>query len=86
MLGFKRDPEHVAEHGIDLAELHDHVLNVYGEDLKESILINLKIDIEHAAQDKVTWDGVDIPDYLAAYYDELDEHMEDLDSIGDILW
>ena len=86
MLGFKRDPEYVAEHGIDLAELHDHVLNVYGEDLQEGTLINLKIDIEHAAQDKVTWDGVDLPDYLAAYYDELDAHMGDLDSIGDMLW
>lgn len=86
MLGFKRDPEYVAEHGIDQAELHDHVLNVYGEDLSETTLKHMCEDIEHAAQDKVTWDGVDIPDYLAAYYAELDEHMEDLDSIGDMLW
>lgn len=86
MLGFKRDPEYVAEHGVDIAELHDHVLNVYGEDLSEAILVNLKIDIDHAAEGKVTWDGVDLPDYLAAYYDELDAHMEDLDSIGDALW
>lgn len=86
MLGFKRDPEYVAEHGIDLAELHDHVLNVYGEDLSEAILVNLKQDIEHAAQDKVTWDGVDLPDYLAAYYDELDNLMDEIDSIGDVLW
>lgn len=86
MLGFKRDPEYVAEHGVDLAELHDHVLNVYGEDLSEAILINLKINIEHAAEGKVTWDGVDLPDYIAAYYDELDTPMEDLDSIGDTLW
>lgn len=86
MLGFKRDPEYVAEHGIDPSELHDHVLNVYGEDLSEATLKHMGEDIEHAAQDKVTWDGVDVPDYLAAYYDELDTHMEDLDSIGDMLW
>lgn len=86
MLGFKRDPEYVQEHGIDLAELHDHVLDVYAEDLSDGTLKKLKQDIEHAAQDKVTWEGVDIPDYLVAYYDELDEHMEDLDSIGDMLW
>jgi len=86
MLGFKRDPEYVAEHGIDLAELHDHVLNVYGEDLQEGTLKQMSEDIEHAAQGRITWDGVDIPDYLAAYYDELDAYMEDLDSIGDMLW
>lgn len=86
MLGFKRDTEYVAEHGIDLAELHDHVLDVYAEDLSDATLKKLKLDIEYAAQDKVTWDGVDLPDYLAAYYDELDAHMEDLDSIGDMLW
>lgn len=86
MLGFKRDPEYVAEHGIDTDELHDHVLNVYAEDLPDDTLKKLKQDIEHAAKDKVTWDGVDLPDYLAAYYNELDEHMDDLDSIGDMLW
>lgn len=86
MLGFKRDPEWVAEHGIDPAELHDHVLDVYAEDLPDGTLKKLKQDIEHAAQDKVTWDGVDLPDYLAAYYDELDNLMDDLDSIGDMLW
>lgn len=86
MLGFKRDPEYVAEHGIDQAELHDHVLNVYGEDLSEATLTRMVEDIEHAARYKVTWDGVDLPDYLAAYYDELDEHMEDLNSIGGALW
>lgn len=86
MLGFKRDPEWVAEHGIDPAELHDHVLDVYAEDLSDDTLKKLKQDIDHAAQDKVTWDGVDLPDYLAAYYDELDEYMDDLDSIGDMLW
>lgn len=86
MLGFKRDPEYVQEHGIDLAELHDHVLNVYGEGLSEGTLKNLKTDIEHAAQDKITWDGVDLPDYLAAYYDELDNLMDEIDSIGDTLW
>lgn len=86
MLGFKRDPEYVQEHGINQAELHDHVLNVYGEDLSEATLRRMAEDIEHAVQDRVTWDGVDVPDYLAAYYDELDEHMEDLDSIGDMLW
>ena len=88
MLGFKRDPEYIAEHGIDLAELHDHVLNVYGEDLQEGILINLKIDIDHAAEGRVTWDGVDLPDYLAAYcyYCELDNLMDEIDSIGDALW
>lgn len=86
MLGFKRDPEWVTENGIDHAELHDHVLNVYGEDISEATLKHMTEDIEHAAKGKVTWDGVDIPDYLAAYYDELDEHMEDLDSIGDMLW
>lgn len=86
MLGFKRDPEYIAEHGVDLAELHDHVLDVYAEDLSDATLKKLKLDIEHAAQDKITWDGVDLPDYLAAYYDELDTHMDDLDSIGDMLW
>ena len=86
MLGFKRDPEYVAEHGIDLAELHDHVLDVYAEDLLDGTLKKLKQDIEHAAQDKITWDGVDLPDYLAAYYNELDNLMDDLDSIGDMLW
>lgn len=86
MLGFKRDPEYVAEHGIDPAELHDHVLDVYAEDLSDATLEKLKLDIEHAAQDKITWDGVDLPDYLTAYYDELDTHMDDLDSIGDMLW
>ena len=86
MLGFKRDPEYVAEHGIDLAELHDHVLNVYAEDLPDDTLKKLKQDIEHAAQDKITWDGVDLPDYLAAYYDELDNLMDEIDSIGDALW
>jgi len=86
MLGFKRNPEWVTEHGIDLAELHDHVLDVYAEDLSDGTLKKLKQDIEHAAQDKITWDGVDLPDYLAAYYDELDNLMDDLDSIGDMLW
>lgn len=86
MLGFKRDPEYVASNGINTDELHDHVLNVYGEDLNEATLKQMSEDIEHAAQDKVTWDGVDIPDYLAAYYDELDTRMEDIDSIGDMLW
>ena len=86
MLGFKRDPEYVAEHGIDPAELHDHVLDVYAEDLSDATLKKLKLDIEHAAQEKTTWDGVDLPDYLAAYYDELDAHMDDIDSIGDMLW
>ena len=86
MLGFKRDPEYVAEHGIDLAELHDHVLNVYGEDVPDDTLKTMCTDIEHAAQGKVTWDGVDIPDYLAAYYDALTEIMMDIDTIGDTLW
>lgn len=86
MLGFNRDPEYVACNGIDPAELHDHVLNVYGEDLSEDTLKKLKNDIEFAATQVYTWCGVDLPDYLAAYYDELDAHMEDLDSIGDILW
>lgn len=86
MLGFKRDPEYVAEHGIDTAELHDHVLNVYGEDLSEATLKKLKTDIDFAATQVYSWWGVDLPDYLAAYYDELDEHMEDLDSIGNMLW
>ena len=59
---------------------------MYGEDLSEATLKSMVKDIEHAAQDKITWDGVDIPDYLAAYYGELDTHMEDLNSIGDMLW
>lgn len=86
MLGFKRDPEDVINNGLDINELHDHVLNNYGEDLNDDILKKLKTDIEFAATQVYSWCGVDLPDYLAAYYDELDAHMEDLDSIGDMLW